>query len=563
MGQFQATPTYINKGYREGESMDDVVDILVCQIKIWKASKGDWFYVPNNCLTITEVEEINIHDSYKELIGTADIKLPRGSLMEKLLVEENANPIKDEFTYDFDDNTNSDNVGVAKRTQYGDTLVQGAVLDENGNPILRLNSKMADKGLLQMDENETESKRVDLSVGQRIQVKLGYVHDIYDANQDMIISSAEDKIAMLKSGWDISELKLAFTGFITAVQISSPIEIKCENMASFLKKVNCPKTTDKGDMSVNDFFKSGGKYHLLDGTGISLSPATEETEIKIGKINLEASLTVADLLANWQKSGLFTFMEPDGRHLRIGTIIAGSMGVNTSDKQRIDYQDNNSVNIIYFDWDVANDNMQVSHYDKEYLEVMAKGKSNTDTKKNISVLVRHNPNYGSSDDKIGEEFYVVTENKPKPRKQQKQKKGQKGKGKSKNGKGQKTTTSTNTKQQNNQEEGKTTDKHYSRITIFSSKLKEGTTVDELKKEAIKAWKNHSANGVSGSLAVFGDRDLRPTQIVGLISPLTPEKNGYYMIESVNTSFGSEGYRKEIKLPYKVMNYKDEVKIIWT
>ena len=186
---------------------------------------------------------------------------------------------------------------------------------------------------------------------------------------------------------------------------------------------------------------------------------------------------------------------------------------------------------------------------------MAKGKSKSDIKKNISILVRHNPNFGSSDDTIKEEFYIVKEQKPKERKQQKRRKGQKGK------KGASQSSNSNNSETYNDKNS--VDEHYSRITVFSTKLKEGTTIDELKQEAIQAWKNHSANGVSGTLSIFGDRDLYPTQIVGLISPLTPEKNGYYMIESVNTSFGIDGYRKEIKLPYKVMNYKDEVKIIWT
>lgn len=42
----------------------------------------------------------------------------------------------------------------------------------------------------------------------------------------------------------------------------------------------------------------------------------------------------------------------------------------------------------------------------------------------------------------------------------------------------------------------------------------------------------------------------------LIDPRQPQKNGYYSVESVNITFCANGYRKELKIPYKVANFKD-------
>ena len=50
------TPQYKKHGYDE-----DVLYVLVCQIKVWKATAPNWFEVPEKCTVITEVEEIEIN----------------------------------------------------------------------------------------------------------------------------------------------------------------------------------------------------------------------------------------------------------------------------------------------------------------------------------------------------------------------------------------------------------------------------------------------------------------------------------------------------------------------
>lgn len=80
--------------------------------------------------------------------------------------------------------------------------------------------------------------------------------------------------------------------------------------------------------------------------------------------------------------------------------------------------------------------------------------------------------------------------------------------------------------------------------------------DTLIAEAKQYWNKYVPNGISGSLSIFGDIKINPSDIVGLIDPRQPQKNGYYLVESVNISFGTNGYRKELKLPYKIASFDD-------
>lgn len=64
--------------------------ILICLIKIWtpKDPKKP-MDVPEDAMLISEVEEIEIDESYKKLIGTASVKFPRGTVIRKTVTVYN------------------------------------------------------------------------------------------------------------------------------------------------------------------------------------------------------------------------------------------------------------------------------------------------------------------------------------------------------------------------------------------------------------------------------------------------------------------------------------------
>ena len=104
-------------------------------------------------------------------------------------------------------------------------------------------------------------------------------------------------------------LTVMFDGYITKCSISSPIELKCENLASGLKKISCPKYTPAKNMTVNDFLAEDGILKLLSKSGLKLHPDTKSHNIDIGKVALTTDLTVADVLTNWAKYRLYAYVK--------------------------------------------------------------------------------------------------------------------------------------------------------------------------------------------------------------------------------------------------------------
>lgn len=65
------------------------------------------------------------------------------------------------------------------------------------------------------------------------------------------------------------------------------------------------------------------------------------------------------------------------------------------------------------------------------------------------------------------------------------------------------------------------------------------------------------NGIEGTITVFGDHNFESGMKVELLDIRQPEKNGWYLIEEVNTKFGVNGYRQTLKLPYCIARPEKE------
>ena len=96
---------------------------------------------------------------------------------------------------------------------------------------------------------------------------------------------------------------------------------------------------------------------------------------------------------------------------------------------------------------------------------------------------------------------------------------------------------------------------YQVVPYISRKI--GITEDELIKEAEMYFENYHMNGIEGSITIFGDRHqtdrgishIAPGMKVELLDERVPEKNGWYRVEEVQTTFGTGGFRQTLKLPY--------------
>lgn len=522
--------------YYEHKAYEDKLAILVCQIKIWKANGTDWFSIPsaNQCLTIRECESIEISDSSKELINKATVRFPRGTVIslsskKDKSVKSGNKENSTEKTNNLKDTNNDGDVTSTSTAQFSDDGISTTSMAVNYD----------DKGLVDFNRSKTEKALLspnDVAVGNRIEIRLGYAYSEIEFNK---MNMADND----------PNMNVAFTGFITAVSVDTPLELECTNMAHVLTAVSTPNISVKSTLFIKDFLDDDGKYHLLKGTGISLSEASKNSTISVSGGSISNNLTIADVLTEWSKSGVLCIMETKSNgtaQLRVGlTYYAGKGGgkLPNNDKKYITYNGgNNSVMLIQFDWDVAQDKLSLKRNDKKYLAVEAQGR----TKDNqfFKLTIRKNPN---SDDEgwmvdSDGQFQVVNRRKVKDRKKMKYVDG---------------TFSTK------MIEGHLTDPvkldKYNVIHYLSTKI--GITEEELIEEAKQYWANYNPNGISGSLVIFGDLFIKPTDIVGLVDVRQPEKNGYYYVESVNTTFGINGYRRELKIPFKIASFSKPVQII--
>ncbi|MBT1285846.1 hypothetical protein [Phocaeicola dorei] len=522
--------------YYEHKAYEDKLAILVCQIKIWKANGTDWFSIPsaNQCLTIRECESIEISDSSKELINKATVRFPRGTVIslsskKDKSVKSGSKEDSTEKTNNLKDTNNDGDVTSTSTAQFSDDGVSTTSMAVNYD----------DKGLIDFNRSKTEKALLspnDVAVGNRIEIRLGYAYSETEFNKMNVADNDPN-------------MNVAFTGFITAISVDTPLELECTNMAHVLTAVSTPNISEKATLFVKDFLDDNGKYHLLKGTGIPLANSSKNSIISVSGGSISNNLTVADVLSEWNKSGVLCIMETksDGSvQLRVGlTYYAGKGGgkLPNNDKKYITYNGgNNSVMLIQFDWDVAQDKLSLKRNDKKYLAVEAQGR----TKDNqfFKLTIRKNPNpddEGWMIDSDGQ-FQVINRRKVKNRKKMKYVNG---------------TFSTK------MIEGHLTDPvkldKYNVIHYLSTKI--GITEEELIEEAKQYWANYNPNGISGSLVIFGDLFIKPTDIVGLVDVRQPEKNGYYYVESVNTTFGINGYRRELKIPFKIASFAKPVQII--
>lgn len=530
---FKSTPDYItHKAY------EDKLAILVCLIKVWRPKGNDWYNIPNDCLVIRECESIEIADSCKELINKAVVKFPRGTVIHVSSSKNKTVKIGTEA-----DNTVSTQE-MKKATNDGEVITtSSSTFSDDGVSTTSMAPNYDDKGLVQFNRSKNEAALLqpnDLAIGNRIEIRLGYAYSETEFDK----MNASDGLNM----------DLVFTGFITSVSVDTPLEIECTNMAHILTTIGVPNIYEKDSLTVKDFLDSGGKYDLLKDTGVELSEASKGSNISVKGGTITDNLTVADVLNEWGKAGVLCIMElnQNGKaYLRVGlTYYAGKGGggIPNSDKKYITYNGgNNSLKIIQFDWDVAQDKLSLMHTDKKYLAVEAHG---TDGKKFFKFTLIKNPNTddegwiidSSGNNNYEGQFRMVNKRDYKDRKSQKVADG-----------------ANSDKKTGGHLKNKVDLSHYNVVPYMSTKI--GITEDELMEEAKQYWASYVPNGISGSLIIFGDVFVKPTDIVGLIDMRQPHKNGYYFVESVNTTFGLNGYRRELKMPFKIAKFSENVKII--
>lgn len=480
--------------------------ILISLIEIWtpadkKKPNGD---IAGEVMRICEVESVEIEESFKKLIGTAAVRFPRGTVIRQTVTQSSA---------------------------------------EEDETYKKVNVSLSSSGVVEEKRNkQTVASLSTFSVGQRIKIYLGYTRDPRIAEMaktgntgKTIYNDTPTRDEYMEAFSPIGKddpkkyMNLMFDGYITKVSLDTPIELECENLASFLRTITCPKVKLK-KCEVKDFLGENGRYKMLEGTGLILHPDTANMNFDLGAVELSTDLTVADVLMEWSKYGLFCYVSDyNGQPaIQIGRAYFSNPGKDSILNANTTPQPVQ----IQFDYHVANNGLGLTSSDKNFLAVAAKGIDSDDKFINITIL--RNPDFDPSkpDSDSNPAYRYVNETKL-------SKKALKA------GKRYLTDASND----------KVDMKLYTKIAFVSKTIP--IEIKKLAEEAIKYLEGYNMTGIEGSLTLFGDLHLRTAQQVELVDKRYPGKNGIYLVEEVTTTFGTDGFRQRITLPYCIKREGNE------
>lgn len=471
--------------------------ILISLIEIWtpKDKKNPNGEAEGSIVRICEVEDVQIEESFKKLISTASVRFPRGTII--------------------------------RQTIAGET-------EEDKQTFKKVNAKLSSSGVIEEQRTQTSVATPEtFQIGQRIKIYLGYTTDPQVAEMAKTGNSGktvyndqgtyDEYLSHFKhTGADSKKyMSLMFDGYITKVSLDTPIELECENLASYLKTISCPKVKLK-KCEVKDFLGEDGRYKMLQNTGLILHPDTAGMSFDLGSVELSTDLTVADVLAEWAKYGLFCYVSDyNGQPaIQIGRAYFSNPGKDsllnaTTTPQPVP---------IRFDYHVATNGLSLTSSDKDFLAVKAKGISSDDKFINITIL--RNPQYDPSkqESNSNSRYRYVNETKLS-----------------------KKALKAGKRYLTDAPNDKVDMKLYTQIAFVSKTIP--VTVQQLAEEAIKYFEGYNMTGIEGSLTLFGDLHIRTAQQVQLIDERYPGKEGIYLVEEVTTSFGVDGFRQRITLPY--------------
>lgn len=490
-GGFSENSLYEFHGHDE-----DVLLLAACQVRIWLPHADE-----ASATVYTEVSHIEIHNSYKEPVSTATVVLPRGSVIKFVQRER-------EITTGNGTTMNGENSYLQGGNR--DVIVDGTTKEKDGTPIYNAEPTRADFGLVKTSDLKIVGEN-DLAVGNNISITCGYVE-------------TEEDLETVRNGGYATGMQKLFTGIIIGCSTSSPFKLECESRMSILKKVANKKQIVKNNLSIKQLFGSGdGCYDLLAGSGLRVSDRSLNSGIMVGTIDFMANSTIMEIFRRLAERGIMSWLNDDG-DIEFGVNLYMN-GIEETDPKSIAYQNGgNGIQLIQFDWHVAQDNLSVTRVEKDYIAIRAKAQ--VDEHRIISVLARKGTNDGS---------WIFQNERNVEFKKYKKKKGG-------------TTVYGKTRGKDSSLDG------YTVIRFTSNTAK---NMDELKKEALAYWGKVNPNAMEGTVSVFGNVDVKTPSVVGLVDPRNPEKEGYYLVESVSIEFSVDtGYRRHIKFSHKLKGLSD-------
>lgn len=475
--------------------------ILICLIEIWDDDGSNSRPIYAITDKITEVESVEISESFAQVVDTAKVKFPKGTILRQTMTQSDDDPV-----VQFDSNLMISYVKAGAR-------IAGVA---------------------------------DFSVGRRIAIRFGYTDD----PSIVKLSNAAEKTNIFnnENAYDdyCAEMNYRFLGYITQCSTEEPIELKCENLGYNLKSVMVPDVGSMDDITVNYLFSPDGdsslpeprnteKPNLLDGTGLTLHPDVTALKLSAGKFTPDRSISVDELLTSWSKKLLHSFVvndkDNDKDYLIVSQSYFSTNGYDSVAKMAQIGRNQGGI-IIDFSIDVANNGLTLTRIDQYKLAVKGTGRDKDG--KLMHVIVTLIP---PEEVAKGKEPLRVL------------KAANISKKKSKKG------TPTN-----RVDLSKYTVLQYQSDKIYEEKDEkqdDGRFIKRspeywLEQDAGIYLVNYNKTGLDGTLTLFGDygsNDLYSGCTVWLKDERHQAKQGLYVVGEIITRFGVKGYRRIIKLPY--------------
>lgn len=383
----------------------------------------------------------------------------------------------------------------------------------NDGSELKVTAGYDDIGVLSELRDGAQLMKVDtFASGDRIKIYLGYTTD---PAISALTKARRGKKSVYNSSEALTQYKKAlgepmFDGFITDIGMEESIELSCSDLLWSLNKITCPPVTAER-LAINDFLAEDGTYKLLKNTGIKLHPATKAHNIELGKVTIPEGMTAAEVIGTWAKKNIVAFLsyyngEP--------CLSLGRSFFTRSDQGSVLYYNPKSeVSHIEFDYHVADNKLKAIATDKRYLAIDASAFTPDGQTMKVLVCMSDNPRV--------REYRVLS----------------------------KSTTSKKAIKfiGRHAQEADLPKSMYKIIPFIADKW--CRTYDDLVALAINYYESADLNGAQGKLVIFGDLALRSKDLVHLNDKRSPQKNGVYVVDQVDTVFGTRGFRQTLSIPH--------------
>jgi len=391
------------------------------------------------------------------------------------------------------------------------------------------------------DSYETLTNTADITLPRDILLSLGEKSDdgfrensvLYDASS--IIQKGQRISIFL--GYDDND-KLMFDGFVTSIEAKSPFVLHCEDFGYNLKKTSIPRlVTSKSGTYINDILPD-----ILEPTGVTLHPSTVDMNIKIGQVNIEKAKSLSEILEQWKRNyGLMSFIK--FHNSKPCLALSRTYFSTNEDKTLID-GDSSIPSLIDFQDNVANDKLKFSYLDYDTLALEATTLY-PENNSRLRLTLITNKSYAkekakwdnlSDSEKAGtpppDEYEIVNESTISKKEAKK------------NFKAAMSIKDNIANVKNIQDRFNLAE--YNVRTYHEFNVDRDTLIANAKAKFTEI----SQTGIDGTVTIFGDYGLRSSSMVRLYDRRSPEKNGVYISSEVITTFGTKGYRQELKIPHK-------------